>query len=100
MSIIKELESNLKDYIKKAGYDEENIILTESNRKDLGDYQLNDAMKLAKIYHESPVAIANKIMDQLKDCEYLEDLNIAGPGFINFRLSEKYLLDALNRQNE
>ena len=100
MSIIKELESNLKDYIKKTGYDEENIILTESNRKDLGDYQLNDAMKLAKIYHESPVAIANKIMDQLKDCEYLEDLNIAGPGFINFRLSEKYLLDALNRQNE
>ncbi len=36
----------------KGKYSIEKINLLESKRKDLGDYQLNDAMSLAKILHK------------------------------------------------
>ena len=50
MSLYKELEKEIKKLIEQAGFPEENISLTTSNRKDLGEYQLNDAMQLVKIY--------------------------------------------------
>ena len=54
MSILKELENSLKEIITKAGYVEENIALEPSNRRDLGEYQLNDAMQLVRTYHTNP----------------------------------------------
>ena len=54
MSFIKEIESDLKSVIKSAGYELDNVTLVVSNRPDLGDYQVNDAMKLAKTYKKNP----------------------------------------------
>ena len=54
MSIYSELKEKLKEIIKKSGYEEESINLEPSNRRDLGEYQLNDAKQLAKKYHKSP----------------------------------------------
>ena len=65
MSLYKEVEEDLKEIIKKAGFEEENISLTPSNRKDLGEYQLNDAMQLVKVYHNNPREIANSIVKEL-----------------------------------
>ena len=96
MSIIKDLENKVKEMVKEAGYDLESISLEPSSRLDLGDYQLNDAMKLAKIYHESPIAIANKIVEKLNQSEDLTNINIAGPGFINITLSDKFIINSLN----
>ena len=48
MSILKELELEIKNIVKKAGYEVDILAMEESNRKDLGEYQLNDAMQLAK----------------------------------------------------
>ena len=61
MSLLKELIQDIKENINKAGYEVENPALEPSNRKDLGEYQLNDAMQLAKQYHENPREIAEKI---------------------------------------
>ena len=52
MSIICNLKKDIKEYIKNAGYEVENLAIETSNRKDLGEYQLNDAMQLAKKYKE------------------------------------------------
>ena len=100
MSIIKELIKDLKEDIKKAGYEVENLAIETLNRKDLGEYQLNDAMSLAKTYHENPRAIAEKIKEVLEQDERLESINIAGPGFINFSLSESYTIEILNRMHK
>ena len=54
MSLYKELKDSLIQIVKNAGYEEENIALETSNRKDLGEYQLNDAMQLVKKYHTNP----------------------------------------------
>ena len=100
MSIIKNLENDIKDIIKKAGYEEDSIYLEPSNRRDLGEYQLNDAMQLVKVYHKNPREIAQNIVDELEKDSRFTNINIAGPGFINFSLSDEYTYDFLNEINK
>ena len=100
MSILKELEEILKNDVKKAGYEVDVLALETSNRKDLGEYQLNDAMQLAKKYHDNPRSIAENIVKELEQDDRFENINIAGPGFINITLSKKYKLEILNRMNK
>ncbi len=97
MSIIKELKNSVKEIIKQVGYDVDDVILVSSSRPDLGDYQINDAMRLAKMYHTSPIEIANKIADELKKDARFTNINIAGPGFINLTLSPYFLYASLNK---
>ena len=100
MSIFKELEKDLKTIISKAGYEEETIALEPSNRRDLGEYQLNDAMQLVRIYHKNPREIAEDIVNELSKDNRFTNINIAGPGFINFSLSDEYTYSFLNKINE
>ena len=99
MSILNNLKEDLKTIIKNAGYEEENLALEPSNRRDLGEYQLNDSMQLAKKYHENPKIIAEKIVEELKKDKRFININIAGVGFINFSLSKEYKIDILNSLN-
>ncbi len=91
MSIIKELNEEIKKLVKKAGYEVENLVLQPSGRRDLGEFQLNDAMSLAKEYHKAPRIIAEDILKVLEDDGRFTNLNIAGPGFINITLKDEYL---------
>ena len=100
MSILKELELDIKKILKQAGYEVERLAMEESNRKDLGEYQLNDAMQLAKTYRDNPRNIAEKIKGELEKDSRFTNINIAGPGFINFSLSNEYIVEILNRMNQ
>ena len=96
MSILSELKKDIKNHIKKAGYEVETLAIETSNRKDLGEYQLNDAMQLARKYKENPRQIAEKIVKEQEKDSRFTNLNIAGPGFINITLSNDFALDILN----
>ena len=100
MSILKEFEESLKNIVKKSGYEVDSLSLETSNRKDLGEYQINDAMQLAKKYHKNPRDIANEIAKKIEEDERFSYINIAGPGFINISLSDKYKLEILNKMNK
>ena len=100
MSIYKELKQELKEILKQAGYEVENLAIETSNRRDLGEYQLNDAMQLARTYKQNPREIASKIVEELEKSDKFTNINIAGPGFINISLSEKYSKEILNKMNE
>ena len=100
MSIFKELEKDLKTIIHNAGYEEETIALETSNRRDLGEYQLNDAMQLVRTYHKNPREIAEDIVRELSKDNRFTNINIAGPGFINFSLSSEYTYRILNSLND
>ena len=100
MSILKELIEDIKKDVHEAGYEVENLAIEPSNRRDLGEYQLNDAMQLARAYHQNPREIAEKIAKVLASDDRFENINIAGPGFINISLSEKYTKSFLNEMNE
>lgn len=104
MSIIKSLTEDIKNIVQEAGYKVEDILLVPSGRPDLGDYQLNDAMKLAKEYKKSPREVAEDIVNELEKDQRFTNINIAGPGFINITLTNEFLIEALNKiyndQNE
>ena len=52
-----------------------------------GDWSSTIAMKSAKIAHMAPRQIADCIISHLKLPEEVERVEVAGPGFINFYLS-------------
>ncbi|MDA3872862.1 MAG: arginine--tRNA ligase, partial [Kiritimatiellae bacterium] len=60
-----------------------------------GDYQCNDCMQLAKMFRLAPRAIAEKLMVDLQKLPALESVEVAGPGFLNFRLSQAWLEERL-----
>lgn len=100
MSIIKEVEEKVLKKINEAGYELEKFTLQVTNRKDLGQYQINDAMSLVKKYHKNPREIAEDIVAKIEELGIFENINIAGPGFINVSLKQEFLIDAVNRMKE
>lgn len=60
-------------------------------QEEHGDYASNIAMHLTKELGLPPREIAQKIIDQLKEADFILKTDIAGPGFINFFLAEKVL---------
>ncbi len=63
--------------------------VTPSQDLRFGDYQSNAAMMLAKQVKMNPRALATQVMEQFGESE-LAVLEIAGPGFINFRVRSTY----------
>jgi len=64
--------------------------------KSHGDFATNAAMLLTKQAKMKPRDIAQAIVDSLnKDSKLIEKVEIAGPGFINFYLSQNWLYDIL-----
>ncbi len=96
-SMYKFLEEELSKIVTGLGY--ENITLSISNRPDLGEYQINDAMRFAKLYHKSPIVIANEIVEELNKTEFFSDINVAGAGFINLTIDDKFIIEFLNNIN-
>lgn len=63
-----------------------------------GDYACNVAMVLAKQVGQAPRAVAEQLLQSLSGkIEYVERMEIAGPGFINFYLSRDFFAAEINR---
>lgn len=91
-----EITTILKDTIKKAllevyniDYSVENIIIETPKEKTHGDFSSNIAMKLARELHNSPINIAKALLENLKGNKLFNNVEIAGPGFINFFVKEE-----------
>ncbi len=62
-----------------------------------GDYAVNAAMVWSRIFKKAPRQIAEILMSKADFTDtYIEKYEIAGPGFINFYLSQKYYADIIN----
>ena len=75
------------------------IELETPQHADHGDLSTNCAMKLARYLRKSPRQIAEELTQKLIEKPLapnrIESVEVAGPGFINFRFSEAYLYDEL-----
>ena len=56
-----------------------------------GDYSTNAALVLAKRVGERPEAIAQKIAATLSQEEIFEAVEVAKPGFVNFKIAHRFL---------
>ncbi|MEA5597857.1 arginine--tRNA ligase [Rivularia sp. UHCC 0363] len=94
-----QLKDKLKQALGKAFGDEyidiDPILVPASNPK-FGDYQANMALSLAKKLGQKPRDIAHLVVDHLDVSDICETPEIAGPGFINLRLTSSYLEAQLN----
>lgn len=72
------------------------FIIEKPADKKNGDFSSNIAMAGARAYHQAPRMIAEAIVKNFSlDGGYIDRCEIAGPGFINFYLSDKYYSDVL-----
>jgi len=71
--------------------------IVPSRDASLADYQANIAMPLQKVLGKSPVEIAQSIVDKLDLSEICQSVSIAGAGYINLRLSPKWLANQLQQ---
>ena len=76
--------------------------VTAATKAEFGDYQCNAAMALAKNVGMAPRDCAAKIVEGLRPLigRYMEEPEIAGPGFINLRFKEEYLARAVRSMSE
>ena len=95
-SFIEKQEEYIKNKIKECGYEVEEVVLNVSSRPEFGDYQYNGAMAMAKAYGKNPVSIATEIVESIKKDNKYQDINIAGPGFINITFSDEELINHVN----
>ena len=65
--------------------------LRPATKPQFGHFQCNVALRLAKIEGKPPREVAQRIVDELDLSDLCEPLEIAGPGFINLRLTEASL---------
>ena len=100
MSFIKEEEAYFLQLLKDCGVNVTIVTLSPSARKELGDYQYNGAMSLASELHQNPREIASKIVEALNKDNRYNNVNIAGPGFINISFKDEALIAYFNRLNK
>lgn len=83
--------SDKLDYLKNVDF-----IFTIPNQQAHGDYSTNVAMLLTKVLKKNPRDIANEIISNLEyDKSVIEKIEIAGPGFINFYFTKKYVTNVI-----
>ncbi|MBQ9096867.1 MAG: arginine--tRNA ligase [Clostridia bacterium] len=72
------------------------IAIEKPREKAHGDFSSNVAMQFARLAKKSPRDVANIIIENFNfDGTYIASAEIAGPGFLNFRLKDEWLYDAL-----
>ena len=98
-SFIETEQLYIKNKINECGYDIEEVVLNISSRPEFGDYQFNGVMQMAKQYGKNPREIATEIVEKIKEDNHYEDINIAGPGFINITFKNEELINHLNELN-
>ncbi len=70
------------------------VLLEVPPQKEFGDFATNFAMQSARALKCNPRMIAQAVVDNM-DCAYVEKMEIAGPGFINFYLKQDWMYDML-----
>lgn len=86
------IDEALKQYSDIEGV---NYTIEIPKRKENGDFASNVAFVLSKFLKKSPINIANELKDSLP-LKYFEKVEVAGPGFLNFFLSNGVYHDFLN----
>ena len=95
--ILDSLKNRIKEIVKELGVTEEVDVFFEAPKEEShGDYSTNVAMRLARALRKAPIMIANDIVSKINIADYhLSKIDVAGGGFINLYLDQKYLANVV-----
>lgn len=91
------LQTFLEETMNKCGFMVGKSEITYTKETGFGDYMSSTALSIAKQYGKSPQEIAGTIVEEMKKAlpSYIDSVEVAGPGFINFSLSRDYFTSIL-----
>ncbi len=88
------LAQSIRDVVKELFNQDIDPELTRPDEQ-FGDFATNVALRLAKVVGQSPQDIATQITEKLRGQEGIEEIDIAGPGFINITVGARVAAQAL-----
>ena len=91
-TMIKLLSDKVSKAFEACGYAPELGEVTVSDRMDLCQFQCNGAFAAAKRYRKAPMIVAKEVVSALADDEDFQSAEVAGAGFINLTVTDRYLL--------
>ncbi|MCK4625668.1 MAG: arginine--tRNA ligase, partial [Phycisphaerae bacterium] len=91
MNIRRELEQRLSAAMAEAVGQDAPAMVAPSARPQFGDYQANGVMSVAKRLKTNPRELAEKVVAAVDLSDLAENLEVAGPGFINITLKTDFL---------
>jgi arginyl-tRNA synthetase len=96
MALLSTLQSRLAVALRAAGIDDSLAVVTTAADTRFGDYQTNAAMVAAKGLKKNPREVAAQILAHLEVEGLCEPASVAGAGFINFKVLDTALSEAVN----
>jgi len=88
----------ITDALNELGLPLVSFTISHPENLSFGDYACNVAMVLAKEVGKSPKEIAQLLQEKLADqIEYVEKIEVAGPGFLNFYLVRDFFVSETER---
>lgn len=94
------IRAAVNDTLKVLNLEEVDFVVEHPSELTHGDYSCNVSMVAAKKLGKNPRELAQEIADTLKDqIEYVEKIEVAGPGFINFYLHRDFFVEEVVRIN-
>lgn len=92
MNVLTQLSEIFGEAFAAQGLDSSFGDVVVSSRPDLGQFQCNGALPAAKQASRNPREIAQTVVDSLSNRPEFAELTLAGPGFINIRLTDQALI--------
>jgi arginyl-tRNA synthetase len=103
VSFEERLAGALREAVRRAyGVELNGVHVERPNDPDHGDFATNVALANARVIGRNPREVAGELVEAL-DAPFVSSAEVAGPGFLNFRLSEAALwgeVGALLREGE
>jgi arginyl-tRNA synthetase len=102
MNLITELRSLFEPALLAIGADPAKVpdylgMVKPSADAKNGDYQANFAMALGKVLGKKPAEVAKEIVDATPTDGVIETPTVAGPGFINLKLSDAWIAEQVQK---
>jgi len=95
-----EIKKLIKDALQNLNIEVSEVVLEHPEDLKNGDYSTNIALSIAKEIGQNPRELAEKIKEQILRLnldKYLEKIEVAGAGFINFYLSRKFFAGSVEK---
>lgn len=96
--IIDQIRGMLKEALDTLGYSSTKLNISPSSNKEFGDFSSNIALSISKELSQNPLETAQKLKESMGDSSFeIDEITVSKPGFINFKISNKYYYDMLNQ---
>jgi arginyl-tRNA synthetase len=92
------IKTAVSEALKELGFGEVAFTLEHPENLAFGDYACNAAMVVAQAARKAPREVARMLQSALEgQIEYVEKIEIAGPGFLNFTLARDFFTAEVSR---